>query len=99
MRVIYTDSFAADLDAIADFIRPDSPERAVTFIAEIAAACHGVIVANPLAGHRKVEFGEHVYSFVARGRLVFYSFEPAFTRITFRRVINGQDMSWRDLED
>ena len=99
MRTIYTDSFAADLDAIADFIRPNSPERAVTFIAEIAAVCHSVIVANPLAGHRKEDFGGHMYSFVARGRLVFYSFEPAFNRITFRRVIKGQDMSWRDLED
>ena len=99
MRVIYTDSFAADLDAIADFIRPDSPERAVTFIAQIAAVCHGVIVANPLTGHRKVEFREHLYSFVARGRLIFYSFEPAFNRITFRRVIKGQHVSWRDLED
>ena len=99
MRVIYADSFAADLDVIAAFIRPNSPERAESFIAEIAGVCHNVILANPLAGHRKFEFGEHMYSFVARGRLVFYSFEPAFNRITFRRVIKGQNVSWRDLAD
>src|SRR5665213_3305122 len=99
MKVIYADSFADDLDAIADFIRPDSPEKAVSFIAEIAEVCLKVIVANPLAGHRRDEFGEHIYSFVARGRLVFYSFEPVFGRITFRRVIKGQDLSWRNLEN
>ena len=99
MRVIYAKSFADDLDAIADFIRPDSPERAASFVREIAGVCYTLIVGNPLAGHRKEEFGEHMYTFVTRGRLIFYSFEPAFNRITFRRVIKGQDVSWRDLED
>lgn len=62
MRVIYADSFARDLDAIADFIRPDSPDRAVSFVTEIAGVCSSVIVANPLAGHRKEEFGEDMYT-------------------------------------
>ena len=88
-----------DLDAIVDAIGPDSSQRAVDFITEIAGVCTTVMALDPTAGDFQSDFNVQMYCFVARGRLIFYTFEPAFHLIHFYRVVSGQDAFWRDLEN
>lgn len=40
MIVSITDEADADLESIGDFIARDNPARAVSFVAELLAACH-----------------------------------------------------------
>jgi toxin ParE1/3/4 len=39
MRVVITAAAKADLIAIGDFIKPDNPDRAVTFVEELLDRC------------------------------------------------------------
>lgn len=48
MKLVVTDAAEADLEAIGDYIAADSPRRAVTFVAEMRAACERLLHA-PLA--------------------------------------------------
>lgn len=42
MKVSLTPAAEADLEAIGDWIAQDSPERALTFVAELREACLGL---------------------------------------------------------
>ena len=48
---------------------------------------------DPTAGDFQSDFNVQMYSFIARGRLIFYTFEPVFNLINFYRVVSGQDSS------
>ena len=100
MKVIYSKDFSDDLDAVADFIGRDDPERAETFVKEIAWVCAFVVVPHPLIGRSRPEFGGYVYSFATHHRLIFYTFDTVFNRLIFHRLIKRQDVSglsiWAD---
>ena len=42
MRVLLTDQAEADLEEIADWIARDSPLRAISYVRELRASCHGL---------------------------------------------------------
>ncbi|HYN00308.1 MAG TPA: type II toxin-antitoxin system RelE/ParE family toxin [Aestuariivirgaceae bacterium] len=42
MRVVFTEAAESELEAVSDWIATDNPERAITFVAEIAERCHSL---------------------------------------------------------
>ena len=96
MRVLYAQSFANDLDQIADFIRADNPERAVTFVEEIRTFCIRTIVAHPRAGRPRPELRSHMRSFATHGRTILYTFEPDADVLRFYRVVGRQNIAKDD---
>ena len=96
MRVLYAQSFANDLDAIADYIRADNPERAVTFVEEIRPVCLRTIVAHPRAGRPRPEFRSDMRSFATHGRTIFYTFEQEISVVKFYRVVGRQSITSAD---
>lgn len=97
MRIIYAERFAADLDAITDFIRLDNPQRATTFVAEIWWVCTNLIIAHPRVGRTRPMFGTCMHSFATHGVTIFYTFEPSQNQLRFYRVMGRQGISKRDL--
>ena len=92
MKVIYTDSFARDLDAIADNIRPDNPARAISYVGELRQVCAGVVVVHPRIGRNRPEYGLDVRSFGTHDRTIFYRFRARPQLLIFLRIIGHQDL-------
>jgi toxin ParE1/3/4 len=42
MKIVITTAAKADLMAIGDFIKPDNPERAITFVEELLDRCYAL---------------------------------------------------------
>ena len=99
MRVLYAQSFANDLDEIADYIRADNPERAVTFVEEIQSVCTRTIAAHPRAGRPRPELRSQMRSFATHGRTILYTFEPEADVLRFYRVVGRQHISSDDFAD
>ena len=99
MRVLYAQSFADDLDEIADYIRADNPGRAVTFVEEIRQVCIRTIVAHPRAGRPRPEFRSGMRSFATHGRTILYIFEPELSVLKFYRVIGRQHITSDEISD
>ena len=87
MRVIFAVSALDDLDEIASWIAQESPRRAVSFIAELHAACRG------LARHpRRFQIvsrytGREMRRRVHGAYLIFYEVDASEVRIV--RVLHG----------
>ncbi|HUY81723.1 MAG TPA: type II toxin-antitoxin system RelE/ParE family toxin [Acidobacteriaceae bacterium] len=86
MKVEFSDYVEDDLEAIADYIARDNPERALTFIREIRAEIRA-IGRNPLLYRLRPEIGEDA-RMAFRGRYVIL-FRIADKRVRVERVVYG----------
>lgn len=87
MKVGYAHTAAIDLAEIADWIAADNPARAVTFVAELQAACERIGL-NPRATPIVPRYGsEHIRRRVYRKYLIFYRVEPK--RVVILHILHG----------
>ncbi len=87
MRVVITAAAKADLIAIGDFIRPQNPERAITFVEELLDRCYALADmprAYPLVP-RYEKFG--IRRTVHRDYLIFYRVHEELIEII--RILQG----------
>jgi toxin ParE1/3/4 len=99
MKVLYAQSFGADLDEITKFIAADNPARAVSFVEEIRWVCTNVIAAHPRLGRLRPEFGRAMRSLATHNRTIFYTFDADADLLKFYRVIGRQGISTASFED
>jgi toxin ParE1/3/4 len=81
----------ADMDAIADFIRRDNPERAESFSEELAQKIE-TVAERPLSFPARAEFGRTIRSALHGNYLILFRFENEEVEIV--RVLHGA----RDIE-
>lgn len=60
-----------DLEEIADWISPDNPSRALTFVRELEERCH-LIAEQPRSGRLVPDFGPHIRRVAHGDYLIFY---------------------------
>lgn len=90
MRLVYRPAARDDLDAIYDFIEPDSPARALSFVQEIRASCRHLL-AHPQLGPARDDLGTGIRLYPLRGRVV-VAYRAFADRIEVVRVFyGGQD--------
>lgn len=92
MKVHFSPRSEEDLEEIADFIARDSPQRAISFIAEIRATCEKLADA-PLGYELQPQLDPDIRRAVHGRYLIFYSVYPKHIRI--QRILHGA----RDLTD
>jgi toxin ParE1/3/4 len=81
MRVVITAAAKADLIAIGEFIKPNNPERAITFVEELLDRCYALADtprAYPLVPrYEKIGIRRTVY----RDYLIFYRVREEFIEV------------------
>lgn len=87
LRLEYRPAALADLDAIYDFIAPENPRRALSFIEDIRSRCRMLCV-HPQLGpaHEDLALGIRIYPM--RGRVV-VAYRIAPNAIQIVRVFYG----------
>jgi len=80
MIVVLTDAAEADLEAIADWIARDSPERALSFIAELRQCCetlgqaplaYSLVPRYEFAGIRRRVHGNYLIFYQIAGETIY----------------------------
>lgn len=90
MRLVYRPAARDDLDAIYDFIEPDSRTRALNFMQDILERCR-YLLAHPQLGPAREDLGEGIRLYPLRGRVV-VAYRAFADRIEIVRVFyGGQD--------
>ena len=90
LRLVYRPAALADLDAIYDYIEPENPSRALTFVEEIRARCR-ILCEHPQAGPGREDLGQNIRIYPMRGRIIVaYRITPDTIEIT-RVFSGGQD--------
>jgi len=69
LKLIYRPAALADLDAIYDFIEPDNPRRALSFVQDIRAHCR-ILCGHPHLGRARDDLGADIRTHPMRGRVV-----------------------------
>lgn len=86
MRLVFSPLAAADLEEIGDYIRADSPARALSFVHELRAQCAKLLKA-PMAYPERADLSEGLRMMAHRRYLIFYTIHPDQLRI--ERVLHG----------
>lgn len=69
LKLTYRPAALTDLDSIYDFIEPENPRRALSFVQDIRARCR-TLCAYPQLGITRDDLGEGIQIFPMRGRVV-----------------------------
>ena len=86
MKLIFSPAAEADLVDIAIYIAADDPERALSFVDELEAAC-GILINHPRAGAARPDLGDDVRSKPYRRYIVYYRVLDDVVRI--ERFLHG----------
>lgn len=74
------------MESIGDYIATDSPKRALTFVAELRAAC-AKIANEPKAFRHRPELGADIRSYAHGNYVIFFQARAGQVRIV--RVLHG----------
>jgi len=85
-RLRITQQAYLDIDAVADFIRPDNPSRAETFVDEIASKIQ-TIAERPLSFPDRADWSPGLRSAVHGRYLILFDCDE--TIVTILRVVHG----------
>jgi toxin ParE1/3/4 len=86
MQLEFRPQAERDLESIGDYIAQDNPRRAVTFLRELRAQCHQILLA-PKGYRLRPELGEGIRS-CAHGNYVIF-FTECNRLVTVIRVLHG----------
>jgi toxin ParE1/3/4 len=86
MRLVITPLAEQDLEAIADYIATDNPERALSFVRELRTQCQRISL-NPHGYRMRPELGEGIRS-SAHGHYVIF-FESDTNEVLILRILHG----------
>jgi len=75
-----------DLEEVADWISPDNPSRALTFVRALEDRCH-LIAEQPRSGRLVPDFGPHIRRVAHGDYLIFYRIRP--TGISVLRIVHA----------
>ncbi len=90
LRLVYRPAALADLDSIYDFIEPENPRRALSFVQDIRTRCR-VLCTYPQFGVARYDLGRGIHIYPMRGRVV-VAYRIALDAIEVTRVFyGGQD--------
>ena len=90
LKLTYRPAALADFDSIYDFIEPESPRRALSFVQDIRARCQ-TLCTYPQLGITRDDLGVDIQIYPMRGRVVVaYRITPDAIEIT-RVFYGGQD--------
>lgn len=85
MRLEFRPQAERDLESIGDCIAQDNPRRAITFLRELRAQCHKILLA-PQGCRLRPELGEDI-RFCAHGNCVIF-FTESDRSVTVIRVLH-----------
>ena len=86
-RVEFTARAEADLEGIGDYIAPDNPRRAVSFVRELRARCDW-LAEQPRVYRLREEFGPGVRAALHGAYLILYTHRDD-GRVVIERVVHG----------
>ena len=92
MRVTLTDTAKADLAAIGDFIRRESPTRAAAFVALLMTHCRGLGENFFRYPPFPISENDSIRRAIFRNYIIFYRVMP--DRVSILRIVHGA----RDLD-
>ncbi len=87
LHVVYRPAALSDLDAIFDYIEPDSPRRAASFVQDIRDRCRR-LCDFPRIGPARDDLGEGIRLYSMFGRVV-VAYRIGETAIEITRVFYG----------
>jgi len=87
VQLVYRPAALADLDAIYDYIAPENPRRAASFVEDIRTHCHALCL-HPELGPARDDLGQGIRIYPMRGRIVVaYRLKQDVIEIT--RIFSG----------
>lgn len=92
LPVEFSGAAATDLEAIADYIGQDNPNRALSFTRELVARCKRIAI-QPRAFPPRDEFGSGIRAAVHGSYVILYA--ERNDRLVIERIVHGA----RDLDN
>jgi toxin ParE1/3/4 len=87
LSLVYRHAALADLDAIYDYIEPDNPRRAASFVEDIRDRCRA-LCAHPKLGRVRDDLGAGIRVLPMLGRII-VAYRVTYTAILVTRVFSG----------
>lgn len=87
LRLAYRPAALADLDAIYDFIEPENPIRALSFVKDIRTRCQ-TLCTHPQLGPARNDLGQDIRIYPMLGRII-VAYRITQDTIDIVRVFSG----------